>query len=238
MAELILVHGTTQSPAGFDPLIAALGERGHRGWAPRIKGEPHAGAAEHAEHLAAQLPSDLNRPVVLAHSAAGLLLPALARRLEAEHQIWLAAAVPDYHGGRGLLSELEADPEAVFNPEWIGVDPTADSALATYFLFHDADLAGLKRGLATLERTDLPGLCAEVPVEDPARIPSSYLLPRDDRTTRPAFMARAARERLGVEPVELVGGHNLHTAQPELVAEAIGARLNSGRHRWGSRRWG
>lgn len=30
MAELVLVHGTTQSPAGFNALVAALAERGHR----------------------------------------------------------------------------------------------------------------------------------------------------------------------------------------------------------------
>jgi len=28
--EFVLVHGTTQSPAGWDRLAAALGARGHR----------------------------------------------------------------------------------------------------------------------------------------------------------------------------------------------------------------
>lgn len=78
--------------------------------------------------------------MVLAHSAAGLLLPALARHLDAVHQIWLAAAVADYPGRRSLLVELQTDPEAMFNPEWLGIDPTSDPVLATYFLFHDADL--------------------------------------------------------------------------------------------------
>jgi hypothetical protein len=131
-------------------------------------------------------------------AAAGLLLPAVARRLDAVHQIWLAAAVADYPNRRSLLTELRADPQTIVNPEWLGIDPTADPVLATYFLFHDAD---------------------------PARISSSYLLPRGDRALRVAWMARVARERLGVEPIDVDGGHNLYVARPELVAEVIATQI-------------
>lgn len=55
--------------------------------------------------------------VVVAHSAAGLLLPALARHLDARHQVWLAAAVADHAGRRSLLAEIREDPFAVLNPE-------------------------------------------------------------------------------------------------------------------------
>ena len=226
MADLVLVHGTTQSPAGFAPLVAALADRGHRALAPVLSGDADTGIAEHVEHLTAQLPGDLAGPVVLAHSGAGLLLPALARALDAVHQIWLAAAVPDYHGRRSLLAELQDSDFAAFNPEWIGIDPTTDPALATYFLFHDADLAGLRHGLETLARTDLTAVFHETPPEDPARISSSYLLPTDDRTLRPAWMAATARERLGIDPVELAGGHNLYTASPQQVAGAVTAELD------------
>lgn len=225
MAELVLIHGSTQSPTGFDPLVAALAERGHRAMTPQVRNDPHARTAEHAEQLIAQLPNDLHQPAVLAHSAAGLLLPTVARRLNAGHQFWLAAAVADHQGQRSLLTELQTDPETMFNPEWIGVDPTTDPALATHFLFHDANLAALRQGLTALQHTDLAAVYAEIPDEDPARVRSMYLLPRDDRTLRPPWMARAARERLGVEPTELPGGHNLHTARPELVAEAIARQL-------------
>lgn len=224
--DLVLVHGTTQSPAGFDPLVDTLARRGHRVFAPQLHSSPAGTAAEHAEQLANQLPADLHHPAVLAHSAGGLLLPTVARRLDAVHQLWVAAGVADYHGGRSLLAELQADPEAMFNPEWIGIDPTREPALAVYFLFHDADLAALRHGLATLAGTDLSGVYAETPSEDPARLPSTYLLPHGDRTLRPDWMARAARERLGVEPVELDGAHNLYTASPELVAAAITAGLS------------
>lgn len=228
MADLVLVHGTTQSPAGFGPLVAALAERGHRALTPGLSTNAEAGIAEHVAHLTAQLPDDLDRPTVLAHSGAGHLLPALARALDAVHQIWIAAAVPDHRGRRSMLAELQDSDFAAFQPEWIGIDPTTDRGLATYFLFHDADLAALRHGLETLARTDLTGVFHETPPDDPARVSSSYLLPSGDRALRPTWMAQVARERLGVEPVELDGGHNLYNGSPLQVADAISVEL--GRH--------
>ena len=103
----------------------------------------------------------------------------------------------------------------------MGVDPTADPVLATYFLFHDADLAGLRAALSTVARCDLSQVYGETPTVDPARLPSTYLLPTGDRTLSPKWMARIVRERLGVEPTEFPGGHNLYSAAPATVADLI-----------------
>ncbi|GLZ50353.1 hypothetical protein Acsp06_65380 [Actinomycetospora sp. NBRC 106375] len=159
--------------------------------------------------------------MVAAHSAAGLLLPALSERLDAAHQVWLAAAVADHAGGRSFADEVAADPLAVLTPEWAGLDPTTDPVLATYFLFHDADLATLRAALSTVTACDLSTVYREVPVIDPAARPSTYLLPTGDRALRTQWMTHVARERLHVEPTPLEGGHNLYTARPEPVADAI-----------------
>jgi pimeloyl-ACP methyl ester carboxylesterase len=221
VTDVVLVHGTTQSSAGFNRLVAALERRGHRAFAVDAPSNATAAAAGFATLLAAQLPDDIERPVVVAHSAGGLLLPALARRLDARHQVWLAAAVADYAGGRSFIAEVRADPTAVVNPEWLGVDPSSDPALATRFLFHDADPVALAETLPTVQIFDWDTIYAEVPAEDPARVPSTYVLPRDDRTLRPQWMARVARERLHVEPIEIAGAHNFYVASPEAVADQI-----------------
>jgi len=225
MADIVLVHGTTQTSAGFARLRDALRRRGHRPLTVDVPSGTGAGSVEHADLLAAQLPADLDRPVVAAHSAGGLLLPALAARLDSDHQVWMAAVVPDFAGGRGFRAELRADPAAVVDPEWIGVDPAADHAAAARFLFHDADPATLREALATVAVCDLATVYAEDPPLDPAARPSTYLLPTGDRTLRPSWMAAAARERLGVEPVELPGGHNNHVAHAEEVAAAISSAI-------------
>ncbi|MGH3446513.1 MAG: alpha/beta fold hydrolase [Nocardioidaceae bacterium] len=131
MSDIVLVHGTTQSAAGFGRLVDLLEPAGHRTICFDVPSAAATTAAGYADLLAPQAPDDLHQPIVVAHSAAGLLLPALARRLDARHQVWLAAAVPDYRGHRSLLEEIQAEPTAVFQPEWIGLDPTTDPVLAT-----------------------------------------------------------------------------------------------------------
>jgi hypothetical protein len=221
MVDIVLVHGTTQSAAGYAPLVAALRERGHRAVTVDVPSAAASTASEYAALLAARIPDDVDRPVVAAHSAAGLLLPALARRLGARHQVWLAAAVADYAGQRSLLTEIRQDPTAVAHEEWLGVDPTRDPVLATYFLFHDADLATLRRALTTLKLCDLSAVYAEIPEHDPSAIPSTYLLPTGDRALTPAWMAKVARERLNIEPIEIPGSHNFYAASPEKTAALL-----------------
>lgn len=171
----------------------------------------------------------MDAPIVLAHSAAGLLLPAVAGALGAVHQIWLAAVVADHAGGRSLRAEVGDGPEVLFHQDWIGVDPTRDPDLARHFLFHDAADDELAQGLATLALTSFPSVVEEVTPVDPRAVGSTYLLPRHDRTLRPEWMARAARERLGVEPVEIDGGHNPYCANPAAIADEIAAVTRSRR---------
>lgn len=68
---------------------------------------------------------------------------------------------------------------------------------------------------------DLSALYGATPTEDPARLPSTYVLPADDRALTRVAMERMARERLVVEPVVVPGGHNCYVAHPGEVAQVI-----------------
>ena len=142
----------------------------------------------------------------------------IAEAVDALHEVYLAAAVPDPTGQLSFLGEMQADPAAMFNPEWFGVDPTADPVLATYFLFHDCDLTTLRWALGTLRQfSALRNGYAEVPPRrDPSARPSTAVVPSKDRTLRPAYLAEVARARLGTDPVELNAGHCPHvfTSRP------------------------
>lgn len=221
MGDIVLVHGTTQTAAGFSGLVEALAERGHRAFAVDVPSGGASSAAGYAALVARQLPDDLQDPVVAAHSASGLLLPAIARHVGARHHVWLAATVADFPGGRSLLAELRQDPHDMFNSEWLGENPATDPVVAAYFLFHDADLATLREALTTVALCDLSEVYDETPTDDPARLPSTYLLPTEDRALRPDWMGRAARDRLRVEPVPVAGGHNFYTAAPRSTAALI-----------------
>ena len=43
----------------------------------------------------------------------------------------------------------------------------------------------------------------------------------DDRLFTPAFMRRVARDRLGVEPIEMPGGHLVALSRPEELARRL-----------------
>jgi pimeloyl-ACP methyl ester carboxylesterase len=151
VGDVILVHGTTQAAVGWQRLIQELTRRDHRAVAVDLHGaEPSSSIAELAGLCRSQVPADVESPVVVAHSGSGILLPAIAQLVDALHEVYLAAAVPDPTGQLSFLDEMQADPAAMFNPEWFGVDPTADPVLATHFLFHDCDLTTLRWALGTL----------------------------------------------------------------------------------------
>lgn len=218
MTDIVLVHGTTQAPSGWDRLIRVLAGAGHRCHAVDLAGDAERLAADYAEAAAAQLPSDLTAPVVVAHSGCGMVLPPIARRLRARHQVWLAAYVPD--GSRSLFDEMTAAPAELFNPEWIGVDPTADPVLAAYFLFHDCDLATLRWAIGTLRLFAPAGLYRE-PIAPAPDIASTYVVATADRALRPEWCRREAARRLGGAVVEIDAGHCPHVSRPEETAAAI-----------------
>ena len=68
-------------------------------------------------------------PIVLAHSGSGTLLAAASKALKARHRVWLAAWVANSHVS--FMEEVRANPTEIFNPDWIGKDPTNDSSVAT-----------------------------------------------------------------------------------------------------------
>lgn len=148
MTDFVLIHGTTQNPGGWERLARSLETLGHRSTAVDLAGDDERSATDYAEAVAGQVLADMTSPVVVAHSGAGLILPVAARRLNARRQVWLAAYVPDGH--RSLRDDVSPAPSEVFNPEWLGKDPTIDSVLAAHFLFHDCNLETLQWAVTTL----------------------------------------------------------------------------------------
>ncbi|GAB3463315.1 hypothetical protein GCM10027570_50460 [Streptomonospora sediminis] len=262
--DYVLVHGTTQSPQGWERLAGALARRGHRAvpvdllpGGSELDAEGYAELA--AEQVAAQTgeqpapwtaedeeraersaghraaPGALGGaaenqgagaargPVVVVHSGAGALAPAISTRLGASRVVWLAAFVPDTIGSRSLLSETRASADEMFNHEWtrLSAPPTEDPVAAGYFLFHDGDLATLRWGLETVRLFEPARIYTEPPRALPRGVASTYVLPVRDRTLRPQWMRTAAELRLNIKAIEVDAGHCPHVSAPEEVAGII-----------------
>jgi len=136
--------------------------------------------------------------------------------------VWLAAYVPDLASGYSMAEDIAAHRDAIFHAGWLGVDPTSDPDLAIRFLFHDCDQASRQWALGTLRLFNPgPAVYQHTPSPLPPGITCSFILPTGDRTLRPDWMRQTARQRLGVQPVEVNAGHCPHVSQPEGVADIL-----------------
>jgi hypothetical protein len=223
VSEFVLIHSTGQGAAGWDRLVRALAERGSTAHAVELPSDPDLSAADYAA-LVREQAGAAPAPVVLAHSGSGPILPAAARALDAQHQVWLAAWVPD--PGATFVEDVRGHAAAAFNPDWIGKDPT-DDAVATAFLYHDCDEATRAWALST-RRLFLPSAVYEERISLTPDLPSTYIVASRDRTIRPDWQRHMARERLGVDPLELPAGHCPNVSQPgrlaDLLLEAVAAQ--------------
>ena len=213
----VLIHSTGQGAAGWNRLVRALAERGSTAHAVELPSDPDLSAAGYAELIRGQIGA-VAAPIVLAHSGSGPLLPAAARALDARHQIWLAAWVPDLDVT--FAEEVVNDAEAAFNPNWIGKDPIEDDAVAAAFLYHDCDEATLEWALST-RRLFVPRAVYDERISLAQEIPSTYIVAGDDRTIRPGWQRQMARERLGVEPIEIPTGHCPNVSLPDGLAAIL-----------------
>lgn len=221
--DYVLVHGTTQSPGGWKRLTEVLERRGHRVVLVDLPiDQPSLTVADYAGLAEEQVAGEVRQPVVVAHSGAGLLLAAIGDALAASRLVWLAAFVPDTTSRQSLVDEVDSSGGEIFTAEWRSLTepPTADPVVGAYFLFHDCDLATLRSAIPTMRLFYPATAYAEKPSHPPTA-PSTYLLPTGDRTLRPDWMRRMAVDRLGVEPIELDGGHCVHVSRPEAVADQL-----------------
>lgn len=218
-----VLHGTAQAAVGWQRLINVLEGRGHQTFTvdfpadqPRLLAHDYAGIA------ATQVGRAARDPIVVAHSGAGLLLPTVAEAVGASHLLWLAAAVPDFAGGTSFAEQLQTSASDIAGREWrsFGRLSTEDPVVAAYFGFHDCDLETLRWAITTM-RLFYPEAVYRQPAPPRPVMPSTFVLPRHDRTLRPDWMRKIARERLGVEPIEVDGGHFPHVSRPHQLAEIM-----------------
>jgi len=220
MSLFCLVHGSTQNASGWELLVSELQKRGHRAICVNLPtDEPEASATRYAQLIAEAFRNSTEVPIVVAHSVSGVFLPLLPTYCPVSRMAFLAAFVPEI--GRSPVEQLQAHPE-MFWPNWLGKDPTKDDAVAIHYLFNDFDPKMTAWALATRSlmhaRRVLTETCLLRSWPD---VPASYILCREDRTLRPEFWREQVRKQLGIEPIELAGGHCPHVSRPGELADVL-----------------
>jgi pimeloyl-ACP methyl ester carboxylesterase len=227
----VLVHGAWHGGWCWDTVAARLRAQGHGCFAPTLRGLAHRGPAltpeldadAHVDDVANLVEAlDLQQVVVVLHSYAGLLGPALQARLGERivHRCFVEAVIPA-PGERmlDLVTPAAAQRFALAVQEhgngWRlpPPDPTQ---------FH---LGGMVSAVDVARRlTAHPWRSFTTPVRAPQTdvfaYPGSYIL-ASDREPQPYARFAAAAEAVGWPLARMTGGHLLMLTQPAALASQL-----------------
>jgi len=220
MATFCLIHGSAQSPRGWDLLTPELQGRGHKVLLADLPGGVTQSPWQDYCDAILEACCSAHDVILVGASMSGIFLPLVAARSDRViKMVFEAAMIPAL--GIAPLQMFRSD-LSMFNPEWIGNDPTRDHAIAREFLFHDCSPEVAEWALGTLRlMVPMQVLNEPIPIQSWPTKPSVYIVCRDDRTILPDWSRRKAREMLGVEPLELPGGHCPHVSRPAELAELL-----------------
>jgi len=208
-----LIHGGGGSAWDWHLVASDLSDRGHDPVAVDLPSEDEtAGWSDYANTVvdAIGTSSDV---IVVAHSLGGFTAPLVCARISVDHLVLVAGMIP-------APGELFGDWWANTGYETSGYDDV---------FYHDV-APGLAADARRRERDETSKALQEPwPLGGWPDTPTTYLLCRDDRMFPAAWARRHARERLGVAPDEMDGGHYITLSRPReladrLVAYAAGTR--------------
>jgi hypothetical protein len=226
MATYALMHGLWGSGWHWHAVSELMREHGHRAVAPDLPiDDPRAGSeAWSARVVEAIGDDDDGRVVVVAHSIAGLALPLVAAARPVATMVFLSAIPPQLR-----RSAEESMPERALTPRFSSLVSrlqVTDDGSTRWASLTDAAEAlydELPRGVALVAASHLrrqhylawEEVC---PLSEWPGTPAVSIVCRHDQVFSPAWLREASRERLGVEAVELAGGHMPFLVRPsELV---------------------
>ncbi len=208
MANYVLIHG-----AGGDswywhlvgPRLAALG---HDVFAVDLPCDDDRSLSEYADCVvdAAAAAGAGGEVIVVAQSLGGFTAPLVCDRLDVSLIVLVAAMVPragespgEWWSNTGHVFPEPFDPEDVFAHD---LPPDLAAELAT----------------RVRRQSDTP-FAEPWPLESWPAVPTRFLLCRDDRFFPAPFLRRVVRERLGIAPDEMGGGHLPALARPAELVE-------------------
>ena len=214
VAIFALIHGAGDSAFYWHLLAAVLRERGHEVVAPDLPCEDEsAGLSEYADTVVEAI-GERTDPVVVAQSFGGFTAPLVARRLPVE-LIVLVAGITPRPGEKGDDWPANTGFDEVARSS--GVDHSDEIAV----FYQDVPRELAEEAMRRARRqADRPGR-QPWPLDAWPDVPTRYLLCREDRFFPAQWMRGVVRERLGIEPDEIDGGHCPALSRPVELAERL-----------------
>jgi pimeloyl-ACP methyl ester carboxylesterase len=229
VSTFALIHGAWHGAWCWGRLLGPLRDRGHEVVVPELPSEdPELGLVDYGDTIDAAL-GDADDVVLVPHSLGGLVGPVVATRRPLRALVYLNALVPE--PGMSFSEQLSAETEPVLLFEGGRIvddhgrshwpDPDATARIMYPDLSPEDGRWAAERLRPQAQRSQ-----AEPSPASPEGLRVESIIGVNDRVVSPEWSRRVARERLGVDAVELPGGHFPMLTHPELLADAL-AQLDS-----------
>jgi pimeloyl-ACP methyl ester carboxylesterase len=221
MATYALIHGAGDSWY-WHLTVPELLSRGHEVVAPDLPSDDSAGLSDYADAVV-QAIGDRRDVIVVAQSLGGFTGPLVCDRIPVDLLVLVAAMIPvpgervaDWGAGTGADEARRAEDARA------GRTPGEFDPLVTFF--HDVPPEVTAEGMSREQRNEPSTAWNDPwPLKAWPDVPTRFLLCRDDRLFPAAFMRRVVRERLGIVPDEIDGGHLPALANPRALVDRLEA---------------
>jgi pimeloyl-ACP methyl ester carboxylesterase len=221
-ATFVLIPGAGGDGRYWYLVVRGLQARGHDAVAVSLPaGDDSAGWKEYAD-VAVDAVGDRTGVIVVAQSLGGFSAPLVCGRVRVECLVFLNAMIPmPGETGEAWWSNTGQGDAMRDHLTGLGLSPDdADDDDVVYFHDVPAEVREEAFGHGEPQQSWTP-MTEPWPLEAWPDVPTHVLVGRDDRLFPAAFQRRVARERLGIEPDEVSGGHLAALSQPELVVERL-----------------
>jgi pimeloyl-ACP methyl ester carboxylesterase len=222
--HFVLVHGAYHGAWCWDQVCAELERGGHPSSAVDLPcDDPDAGAERYVDEVIHAIPKHADAVVMVGHSMAGLIIPIAASRARTAMTIYLCAWTPvpglSFDAQRADMGTgFEPSTPAQENPDGSASWPE-EGAIESFYHDCEPDVA---RSAARRLRRQFWKVTREVtPLRQWPAVPAAYILCSDDRIISRGYSEQAARRQLGIDPVELPGGHSPFLSRPRILAQAL-----------------
>ena len=224
--DIVLVHGSYHGAWCWDHLRGPLEAAGHRVITPDLPiSTPGLGAQTYADVVIDAI-ADSDEPLVVGHSMSGIVIPLVAARRPVRRLVFLAAFLPS--PGMSLNDQRAAEPidgreppsvvefQDLGDDVWM-VGPTT----ATELFFNDVPPAVARWATQRLRPQAYTAMSEVTPLERWPDVPCTTIVCAQDRAMNPDWLRTASRKRLGIEALELPGGHSPFLGRPAELATML-----------------
>jgi hypothetical protein len=220
MATFALIHGAADVGWYWHRLEAELRARGHDTVAPDLPCDDDAAGLDDYVDTVGGAIGDRTDLIVVGHSLAGFTAPLVADRFGADALVLVAGMIPvpgeppnDWWGNAYYNAASAAHAEQEGYADQLG-DP-----FVTFYNGVPRELA--EQAMSKERRQSDSWMAAPWPLDAWPAVPTKFVVCRDDRFFPPDLLRRLAKERLGITPDEIDGGHCAALSHPGQLADVL-----------------